>query len=107
MHAQGQRDPCNIRQVMVLYCGAKRMTVVNSSPYRAPGPIAGRNFSSYLVRPILCSPMRRGRDPAGSGTPSQLTLICASPFRTVGAQRRLMAESCSIRSGMSVMAREC
>ncbi|CAM5343191.1 2,3-bisphosphoglycerate-dependent phosphoglycerate mutase [Streptomyces californicus] len=40
---------------------AKSTTIVNSSPYRANGPIRGIRRVSYQVRPLALSPMRRVR----------------------------------------------
>ena len=49
------------REVICSPCSAKRMTMVNSSPYKAHGPIFGRNLPSYQSRPLVFSPIRRER----------------------------------------------
>ncbi|SKS13709.1 Uncharacterised protein [Mycobacteroides abscessus subsp. abscessus] len=46
---------------------------MNSRPYKAHGPIAGRNFDSYQSRPLVRSPIRRDRYPASSGMPRKIS----------------------------------
>lgn len=46
-------------EVIASPCSAKRMTIVNSRPYRANGPMRGSSSDSYQARPLALS------DPAG------------------------------------------
>ena len=50
------RTTSNGREVICLPCRANRITIVNSSPYSAHGPILGRNVDSYQSRPLAFSP---------------------------------------------------
>jgi len=47
--------------------------MVNSRPYRANGPMRGMKRSSYQVRPLAFSPIRRDRNPASRGMPRKMS----------------------------------
>lgn len=60
-------------EVMASPCRANSTTMVNSSPYRANGPIRGISSLSYQVRPLAFSPSRRVRNPAAGGMPRKIS----------------------------------